>query len=900
MKNYLIGLFFLSFATSAFATVYIDPSIRPCDSEIESNWLYTPTPVEAPGTSKMPFRCEGNVKVFEVTAGIVMSTFDRSYEPGPIYTWGYNGSNPGPVMEFLEGEKIKIIFKNELPEQTTLHYHGLELPFNQDGAAGHSQLSVKPGESFIYEFQINQSGTFMYHSGENIAKQLSLGLVGFMISHPKKIPETMVDHDFLYFLQMYSVPPHSIFPDIMEMVAFNYFTFNGLSSPYTPSPLVYVGQKARIRFANMSMMEHPVHLHGHTWRVVATGAGDNPASTQTYGNTILVPTAQTMDVIIDKIDEPGEWMFHCHLPHHVTNNMDVDTIPGEPMYMGSGGMNTSFKVYRGVNDPGYVNPNETQDGGMDGMPGMGQAGGTQGGGHGGGHGGMNAPKMTTYDGQIKLSNGTRLEMSLELYKAQEGKEWRKAMAFIKLYLNKDEFMVFHYDQVKYNFETGIMSIESDDRSVTLSNLTYMEMDDGGMLSGDASVDFGAFKGEVSLNARDPELREMRLRNDLSLSGEYEASCNNKKENLQLITARSLVGIDGDTNNPLASFGIYGTLGTVERMGVQVNSSVTEGFYNPFKGSLRLQTDTAGNRSSLVCDTLLKVNKVTGLKCDNGCEYVRKSTISSGIVPVEDAPEFIKDNSSVINELTDSIDVGGDFKGALKLSKSNSLIPMNLKIVSKRYATNSMVITKNMISGVVELDVSDKGSMSYKLKERSFLDSSSVINDGKNLLLLETTKKLSLIVTKWSTGMIYGEAYHEDFGLLGEFATKRNAKSFKEVLVQKETAKVLSKLDGSFSNNDWKLELSAVEIEDGEGPGIFSPLHLKGRLVSKSGAMTVNFITGSYDYVLGTFYLKSDDDRILKGTINGDKVELYLISKPVRRSSYMNLSTSKIQLMRNLK
>lgn len=886
MKFCIFGIFILSLTQVALADNFIDLSIRPCDPQIESEWLYTPTPVEAPGTTKMPHRCEGNVKVFEVTAGIVMATFDNSYEPGPVYTWGYNGSNPGPVMELLEGERIKIIFKNELPEPTVLHYHGLEVPFNQDGAEGHSQLSVNPGETFVYEFQVNQNGTFMYHSGQNLAKQLSMGLVGFMIVHPKAIPETLVDHDFLYFLQMYSLPPHSIFPDVMEMVMFNYFTFNGKVSPYTPSPLTYVGQKARIRFANMSMMEHPVHLHGHTWRVVATGAGDNPRSTHTYGNTILVPTSQTMDVIIDKIDTPGEWMFHCHLPHHVTNNMDVDIIPGEPMYMGNGGMHAVFKVFRGPNDPGYVNPNTGNE-----------TGGTQGGSHGGGHSGMGAPKITTYDGQIKLSNGTRLDMTLELYKAQEDREWRKAKAFIKLYLNKDEFMVFHYDQVKYNFETGIMSIESDDRSVTLSNLMYMDNGDSGTLSGEASVDFGSQSGTVSLDTRDPEMTEMRLKSDLSITGEYESTCNNKKQNLQLLSARSMIDIDSDSNNPLASFAIAGTLGTQETMGMQVSSSVKEGFYNPFKGTLRLQLETAGNRSTFTCDTTLKGNKITDLKCANGCVYTKKMNQVSPANSPAIRPSFIKDETSIVTELSEEKDLAGTFKGALRLARNNEVIPVALKIVAKKYATNSMVITRNQISGTVELALSDKSPMSFKLKERVFLDSSSVVNNMKNLLLFETTKKLSLIVTRWSKVMIYGEIYHTDFGFLGDFAAKRDLKSLSEVISNVGDISLVQKVDGTYSNSDWKLELSSAEIEDGEGPGIYSPLHLKGKLTSSSGAMTVNIVSGSYDYALKVFYLKTDDDRLFKGFLIGNDLELVLMSRPVRRSNYLNLMNSKIQLKR---
>ncbi len=885
MSKLSIAVVMLAFASLACAEVFIDPTIRPCEERILSEWLYTPTPVEAPGTSKLPFTCDGNIKVYEVTAGIVMSSFDQSYEPGPVYTWGYNGSNPGPVMEFLEGETIRVIFKNELPESTTLHYHGLEVPFNQDGAEGHSQISVKPGETFVYEFTVNQNGTYMYHSGQNISKQLSMGLVGFLIVHPKAIPETLVDHDFLYFLQMYSLPPHSIFPDVMEMVMFNYFTFNGKVSPYTPSPLTYVGQKARMRFANMSMMEHPVHLHGHTWRVAATGAGDNPRSAHTFGNTILVPTAQTMDVIIDEIDTPGEWMFHCHLPHHVTNNMDVDSIPGEPMHMENGGMHAVFKVFRGPNDPGYVNPNVGSE-----------TGGTHGGGHGGGHGGM-APKFTTYDGEMKLSNNRRLNVTLELYKAQEDKEWRKAKAYLKVYLSRDEFMTLKYEQVKYNFETGIMSLEGDEKSITLSDLRYSDQGDYGTLSGDVRVDFGSLSGTISLDTRDADLSDIKLRSDYSITGEYEALCDGKKQSLQLLTARGLRSSGDQNDNPLASFALYGTLGIQDARGTQVSAFVAEGLYNPFRGNLRLQMDTAGNRSSLICETIVKSNKLTELKCENGCQYVKKSGLTVANEKVTERAPFAKDETPIISELTQDKEVSGNYQGILNLSRNNEVIPLSLNIIAKRYAANMMVITRNQISGTAELLFAGKLPMSFKLKERTFLDSSAAVNNNKNLLLFESTQKLSLIINRWSKTMIYGEAYHDDFGFLGEFVAKRNLRSVSEVLTTPTALKTVSRLEGSFKNAEWKLELTSPEIEDGTGSGIFSPLHIKGRLTNSSGAMTVNFVSGSYDFALGIFYVETDDGRILKGSIRGDDVTLFLMSRPMRRSNYLNLQSSKLELRR---
>lgn len=884
-----LHLFFCPFlfllCLDSFAEVFIDPSIRPCSNEIARKWQYTPTPVEAPGTPKMTFHCDGDVKVFEITAEPVMSVFDNSYEPGPIYTWGYNGNNPGPVMEILEGEKVRVHFKNKLPEPTSIHWHGLDVPYQQDGVPGYSQAPVKPGESFTYEWSVNQSGTFMYHAHMDAAKQLSMGLVGFLIIHPKKVPETLVNRDILYFLQMWALPPHTIFPDVMEMMMFNYFTMNGKSAPYIPPTTVNVGEKVRLRFANMSMMEHPMHLHGLTWRVVATGSGDNPRSTHTYGNTILVPTAQTMDVIIDDVKNPGEWMLHCHLPHHLTNNMDVDTIPGEPMNMGSGGMHTVFKVYRGPNDPGYENSSS----------------GHENDGNGGGHDshGKIAPKITIYDGQLKLSNGTRFDITLELYKAQENKEWRKARAFVKVYFNKDEFIVFTYDQVKYNFETGKMSLESDQKSLSLTNLSYMDHGQMGMLNGEATIDFGAISGTVSLQTRDNGSTDINLRNELGLTGEYEANCKGKTQYLQLISARSLNARENEDFNPMGGFGLYGTIGTKEVFGNQVSSSITEGFYNPFRGNLRLTLDTAGSQSTLICESTVKNNKLSELNCDNGCQYLKKASPVLAYSSKSVAPLFVKDDTPKITELTEDKVLTGLYKGALVLARNNEVLPLNLKIVAKRYATNAMILTKNYISGSADLFTGGTIPMSFKLKDRIFLDSSSKINQGKNLLMLESSAGLSLVINRWTKRSISGDAYHVEYGYLGSFMVLKNLNQLKDVLTNLEDIKFVSQLDGTYSGSDWKLELFSAEVEDGKGPGFYSPLHIKGRLINKSGAMSINFVSGSYDFPLGTFYLKTDDNRIFKGSVSDDDLELLLISKPIRRSNYLQMMNTTIQMKRIL-
>lgn len=881
MTNFLIIFTTIFFSFSLHAKT---STVETCDPEIKKELKYSPTPVYAPATPKLPFKCDGNVKVFEITAEVVMSVFDEKYEPGPVYTWGYNGSNPGPVMEIIEGETVRVHFKNDLPESTTLHWHGLEVPYGQDGAPGHSQNPVMPGMSHTYEWKAEQAGTFMYHSSQNLAKQLSMGLVGFLIIHPKKTPETLVDHDILLFLQMWALPAHSIFPDPMAMM-FNYFTMNGKASPYIPSPTIYVGQKARIRFANMSMVEHPVHLHGHTWRVVATGAGDNPRTSHTLGNTILIPTAQTMDVIIDEVKTPGEWMFHCHLPHHVTNNMDIEPIPGEPMDMDNGGMHLVMNVHKAPGEPGYSNPTPPP-----------------GGGHGGGHGdhGAMAPKFTTYDGYIKLPNGKRMDASLEFYKVQEGTDWRKVKAFLKVFLSKDEFISYHYEKLNFNYETGLFNLEAKEKSITLSNLSYMDHGDMGMISGEASIDFGATTGELKLNSRDKARQDIKLKSNFSISGEYTSSCNGSENYLQVITARGFRSGEIDSNNPIANFLSTGTLGLKDGATKRVESSIEEVAYNPFNSIVNFKVNTNGAISILNCMSIFTGNKVTGLNCDNSCSYSKVENNERAESSLNKPRTFISSSSNLLSELNTHKDFPGMYKGLLNL-KNNKSVGISLNLNAKRFANNMMALPKNYLAGTLSLHLADK-ELSYKVVERPFLDSSSIINGGKNVLMLETHDKIELVISKWTAEQIDGAAYHADYGHLGNFAVLKSAKDFSGVIrpEDRENISLIPALDGVFKNDKWELKLVTTLIEEPSTNSVFSPLHLKGSLRSLDGFLTINFIDGTYDFALGVFYLRTDDNRLVKATIDEtNSIEMILPSKPVRRTRYLDLTLSKFVLKKEL-
>jgi len=251
--------------------------------------------------------------------------------------WGYNGNTPGPTIEAYEGDTIRIIFKNELPEPTSIHWHGFEIPNDQDGAGGHTEPVTMPGETHIYQFTLYQSGTLMYHTGFNIMKQDGLGLGGLVVIHPKN-EKNKPDKEFAIMLQEWTFEPGNPNPNIVSM-DFNWFTFNGKAAPSIEALTVNQGDRVRIRIGNLSMQSHPIHVHGFVWDVVGTEGGPIQPSAQPPGSTINVPPGTTRDVEFIAWN-PGIWRLHCHRLHHIMNAM-----ANMPMGVGShGGMFTFLHV----------------------------------------------------------------------------------------------------------------------------------------------------------------------------------------------------------------------------------------------------------------------------------------------------------------------------------------------------------------------------------------------------------------------------------------------------------------------------------------------------------------------------------------------------------------------------
>ncbi len=270
--------------------------------------------VQTPDVPHLPWKMDNGVKVFNLIAEPVRTEF----LPGrAVDAWGFNGRMPGPTIEANEGDRVRIIVDNRLPELFSMHWHGLEIPIEMDGAPGISQEPIAPGGRFIYEFTLRQNGTFFYHS--HMAMQEMMGLIGFFIIHPRQAHLPRVDRDFGLIFQGWAILPNNTIPNSLAM-EFNWLTINGKAGPATTPLLVKLGERVRVRLVNLGMDHHPIHLHGNTFYVTGTEGGRIVGGGREPGNTVLVGVAQARDIEFNAENE-GDWMLHCHLPHHMMNQM---------------------------------------------------------------------------------------------------------------------------------------------------------------------------------------------------------------------------------------------------------------------------------------------------------------------------------------------------------------------------------------------------------------------------------------------------------------------------------------------------------------------------------------------------------------------------------------------------
>jgi manganese oxidase len=301
------------------------------------------TPVVTTEVGDLAYTMDGGTKVFHLIAEVLKQTI---HPDKTIDAWGFNGSAPGPTIQVNQGDHVRVIFDNHLPEASSIHWHGFEDMVGYDGMPGISQELVKPGGRFVYEFDIHQAGTYFYHS--HMAMQEMLGMLGGFIMHPRTPYHPHCDKDFLLHLQEYAVLPNNTVPNTMNM-EYNWLLLNGKAGPASTPLIVRQGDRVRIRFVNLGMDHHPMHLHGYTFQVTGTEGGRIPETAWWPGNTVLVGVAQARDVEI-VATRPGDWMLHCHLPHHMMNQMssNVGTMTRRAGMPAGVDMNTGMGMLQGT------------------------------------------------------------------------------------------------------------------------------------------------------------------------------------------------------------------------------------------------------------------------------------------------------------------------------------------------------------------------------------------------------------------------------------------------------------------------------------------------------------------------------------------------------------------------
>lgn len=274
-----------------------------------------PVLVEAPDLDKVPFKQYGRTKEFHLYCQAVKQEF----LPGQFMSvWGFNGRLPGPIIEAFQGDRVRIVVHNELPEPTSMHWHGFELPIQMDGVPYLVQEPIQPGHSFVYEFDLHQTGSFFYHA--HFPMQEGMGMCGLFIVHPKIAYDPPVDRDFALVYQNFYIPPNATVNDT-SLMDWNYHTINGRCGPFTTPMVAKHGERVRVRLLNFSPMQHhPIHFHGHTFWLTGSEGGRIPESAWIPRNNTLVGVAMVQDFEFIAFN-PGDWIFHCHMVHHMMNHM---------------------------------------------------------------------------------------------------------------------------------------------------------------------------------------------------------------------------------------------------------------------------------------------------------------------------------------------------------------------------------------------------------------------------------------------------------------------------------------------------------------------------------------------------------------------------------------------------
>jgi FtsP/CotA-like multicopper oxidase with cupredoxin domain len=276
-------------------------------------------PVVTLNSWTLPWRMNNNVKEFHLVAEPVI----RELGPGMTANlWGYNGQSPGPTIEVVEGDQVRIFVTNKLPEHTSVHWHGQRLPNGMDGVAGLNQPAIQPGKTFVYEFEAKRPGTFMYHPHADEMAQMAMGMMGFWVTHPKQ-PHPWInqaDRDYCIMLNAFNIVPGAATPKIMTMLDFNLWAWNSRVFPGISPLVARQNDRVRVRVGNLTMTNHPIHIHGIEFEVTGTDGGPTRPESRWPEVTTDIAVGQMRQLEFVATEE-GDWAIHCHKSHHTMNAM---------------------------------------------------------------------------------------------------------------------------------------------------------------------------------------------------------------------------------------------------------------------------------------------------------------------------------------------------------------------------------------------------------------------------------------------------------------------------------------------------------------------------------------------------------------------------------------------------
>lgn len=323
----------------------------------------------------------GQVRRFDLT----VSETEWELIPGVATTAvTFNGTVPGPTIRVTEGDTVEISVTNKLAEATSIHWHGLHIPNDQDGVGGVTQPTIESGETFNYRFIAPHAGTFMYHAhGANSREQIDRGLYAPFIIDPAGGDAIKADKEVTLTIGNWMVGNAAGDMPGMDMgsaasmsMEYDYFTINGKSFPATQPIEVTQGQLVRLRFLNPSQTIHPMHLHGMDMAVIAKDG--EPLTTPQRLNVLNIAPGETYDVVF-RADNPGTWLLHCHDLHHASN---AGVEPGGlivPIVVTASGTAPATTSGPAAESPAVtdqptptMDPGMTTMSGMDSMPGMAQ------------------------------------------------------------------------------------------------------------------------------------------------------------------------------------------------------------------------------------------------------------------------------------------------------------------------------------------------------------------------------------------------------------------------------------------------------------------------------------------------------------------------------------------------